>query len=79
LKPGGKLTWRAQVTGAMAGSLFLRSLERSDRIYMAMLARGYDGEVRSLPQASIRPAQWVVLAAGLTLLGFLVMLALVVY
>jgi cobalt/nickel transport system permease protein len=32
----------------MAGSLFLRSIERSERIYDAMVARGYDGEVRSL-------------------------------
>jgi cobalt/nickel transport system permease protein len=45
---GGSLLWRAQVTGGMAGSLFLRSIERSERIYDAMVARGYDGEVRSL-------------------------------
>jgi cobalt/nickel transport system permease protein len=32
----------------MAGGLFLRSIERSERIYDAMVARGYDGEVRSL-------------------------------
>ena len=30
----------------MAGSLFIRTLDRSERIYMAMLARGYDGEIR---------------------------------
>jgi cobalt/nickel transport system permease protein len=40
--------WRARVTGGMVGNLFLRSVERSERIYGAMLARGYDGEVRSL-------------------------------
>jgi cobalt/nickel transport system permease protein len=46
---GGRTTlWRAQVAGAMVGSLFLRSIERSERIYGAMVARGYDGEVRSL-------------------------------
>ena len=37
------LAWRARVTGRMAGSLLLRSLERSDRVYAAMLSRGYDG------------------------------------
>jgi cobalt/nickel transport system permease protein len=47
--------WRAQVTGGMAGSLFLRSIERSERIYAAMLARGYDGEVRSLRPPLLRP------------------------
>lgn len=38
------LAWRAQVTGGMAGSLLLRSIERSERVYVAMLARGYSGE-----------------------------------
>ncbi len=41
---GGSVLWRARVTGSMAGSLFLRSLERSERVYVAMQARGYDGE-----------------------------------
>jgi cobalt/nickel transport system permease protein len=68
LRPGGTILWRARVTGGMAGSLFLRSIERSDRIYNAMLARGYDGEVRSFPQPAIPTRDWVVLAAGLILL-----------
>lgn len=42
-RPGGSLAWRARVTGGMAGSLLLRSLERSERVYSAMLARGYNG------------------------------------
>ena len=45
---GGRLGWRARVTGAMAGNLFIRSLERSERVYQAMLSRGYDGEIRTL-------------------------------
>jgi cobalt/nickel transport system permease protein len=45
---GGSVFWRARVTGGMAGGLFLRSIERSERIYDAMVARGYDGEARSL-------------------------------
>ncbi len=44
-RPGGSMLWRARVTGNMAGSLFLRSLERSDRVYAAMLSRGYNGEL----------------------------------
>jgi cobalt/nickel transport system permease protein len=42
--PGGSIFWRGRVTGNMAGSLFLRSIERSERIYAAMLSRGYNGE-----------------------------------
>jgi cobalt/nickel transport system permease protein len=72
-KVGGSLAWRGRVTGGMAGNLFLRSLERSDRIYNAMLSRGYDGEVRALPQPAIAPSGWATLAVGLMLLGLLLM------
>ena len=67
-KTGGSVAWRARVTGGMAGNLFLRAFERSDRIYMAMLARGYDGEVRTLPLPAIRRVHWLVLVVGLALL-----------
>jgi len=53
-RAGRSVFWRARVTGGMAGSLFLRSVERSERIYDAMLARGYDGEVRSLRPPVLR-------------------------
>jgi cobalt/nickel transport system permease protein len=53
-KGGGSVFWRARVTGGMAGSLFLRSIERSERIYDAMVARGYDGEVRVLRARALR-------------------------
>ncbi len=73
-RAGGSVVWRARVTGGMAGNLFLRSLERSDRIYMAMLSRGYDGEVRGLPQPAVPPSSWAVLALGLALLGLLLLI-----
>ena len=72
---GGSLLWRARVTGGMAGTLFLRGYERSERIYNAMLARGYDGSIRSFP---VRPLSWpqrLALLAGLTLLLLLLALA----
>jgi cobalt/nickel transport system permease protein len=47
-RSGGSLAWRGKVTGGMAGSLFVRSLERGERIHAAMTARGYDGEIRTL-------------------------------
>lgn len=71
VKSGGNLTWRAHVTGGMAGSLFLRAFDRSDRIYMAMVSRGYDGEARALPLPEIQPIQWVILITSLGLLIFL--------
>jgi cobalt/nickel transport system permease protein len=72
---GGSVMWRARVTGGMAGSLFLRSLERSDRIYNAMLSRGYDGETRLLPHPGISPGGWLALGGGLAVLGALLAFA----
>ena len=68
LRTGGSMAWRAKVTGGMAASLFLRTYDRSERIYMAMLARGYDGKQRETIQHGIAPSQ---LALGIaTLAGF---------
>lgn len=47
---GGTLPWRIKVLGGMIGSLFIRSYERSERIYQAMLSRGYDGQWPALAQ-----------------------------
>ncbi|MGD2136594.1 MAG: cobalt ECF transporter T component CbiQ [Gemmatimonadales bacterium] len=46
-----ELRRRARVAGHMAGSLFLRSFERAERVGQAMVARGYDGTVRLLVSA----------------------------
>ncbi|MFO7170516.1 MAG: cobalt ECF transporter T component CbiQ, partial [Chloroflexota bacterium] len=60
---GGTLLWRARVAGNMAGQLFLRSYERSDRVYSAMLARGFTGTFRTLNQHVMRARDWWALAA----------------
>ena len=62
---GGTLGWRARVTGSMVGNLFLRGLARSERVYAAMLARGYDGEVRTLPLPRLSPSQRITLAISI--------------
>jgi len=61
---GGTLGWRARVTGNMVGSLFLRTYERSERVYAAMQARGYDGEPRFLWRRAWRATE-AVLVVGL--------------
>lgn len=71
VRPGGSWAWRARVTGGMAGNLFMRALERSDRIYMAMVSRGYDGEVRSTPLPALGTTHWTLLFAGLVFLVLL--------
>lgn len=72
-KTGGSIAWRARVTGGMAGNLLLRSFERGDRIYAAMAARGYDGEVRTFPLPALTARHWVMVGAGV-MLGVLVLL-----
>ncbi len=52
---GGNLAWRARVTGWMVGQLFLRSYERSERVYQAMAARGYRGQIRRLDPPPLSP------------------------
>jgi cobalt/nickel transport system permease protein len=71
---GGSLLWRARVTGAMAGTLFLRGYERSERIYNAMLARGYDGTSRSFPPKPLSTADWLLLLSALFVLSALLLL-----
>lgn len=70
-KVGGTLAWRARAAGGMAGSLFLRGLDRSDRIYSAMISRGFDGEIRSLRVPPLSGAARRVLWGGLTILALL--------
>jgi len=76
LKSRGSLVWRARVAGGMAGNLFLRAFERSDRIYVAMLSRGYDGEARSQPLPQISTSNWLTLAVSLVLLLLLLIFGL---
>jgi cobalt/nickel transport system permease protein len=66
--PGRTVWWRARVLGGMIGSLFVRSYERSERIYSAMLSRGFAGEVRSLHRFSWQARDtWVALAWAVAL------------
>ena len=72
------LSWQARVTGNMAGQLFLRSYERSDRVYNAMLARGYAGSLMTLNPHKLRARDWLLVITGISWLvlvqisGFLV-------
>ncbi|EKD88301.1 MAG: hypothetical protein ACD_34C00619G0001 [uncultured bacterium] len=63
----GTLAWRAGVTGKMVGNLLLRSLERSERVFAAMSARGYTGEpVYRSSRPFTRRDYWI-LASGIIL------------
>ena len=70
----GPAGWLRYASAAMIGSLYLRTLGRAERVYAAMVARGYKGE---LPiDSTLRPKERVALviaaafASGLTLASY---------
>ncbi len=66
-RPG--IIWQARTAGMMVGSLFLRSLDRSERVHAAMLSRGYDGELRVIKQPQMAVLDWIFLCTvGCTLM-----------
>jgi cobalt/nickel transport system permease protein len=67
-KAGGTVFWRARIVGGMVGSLFVRSLARSERVYQAMASRGYAGELRWLDKPKMRPMDVAWLVAMLLVL-----------
>ena len=79
--PGRAMWWRARVLGGMIGSLFIRSYERSERIFAAMLSRGFSGEVRTLTHLTWQARDtwvglaWLVALAAIAVLGRISVLA----
>lgn len=58
LRSGGRRSLRLGVYGSLIGNLLLRSLDRAERVYRAMVARGFDGAVRVLRRSSFRWSDW---------------------
>lgn len=67
-RSGGGVFWRARVAGNMAGQLFLRSYERSDRIYNAMLSRGYTGHLYTLNAHEMKSRDYFVTAFAIAII-----------
>ncbi|MFZ0546953.1 MAG: cobalt ECF transporter T component CbiQ [Candidatus Promineifilaceae bacterium] len=68
-KSGGSILWRGKVAGRMAGSLMLRSFERSERIYNAMTSRGFQGTLRTLSRPGMNSADYAAFVVGILFLG----------
>jgi cobalt/nickel transport system permease protein len=73
-RSGGGVLWRAHIAGNMAGQLFLRSYERSDRVYNAMLSRGYKGELMTIHSHHYHSVDWF---AGLLSFAALILMQVV--
>jgi len=52
---GGRRWWQIRTVGNMIGTLFIRAYERGERVYAAMVARGFDGRSRTLKRLEFKP------------------------
>jgi cobalt/nickel transport system permease protein len=50
--------WQAKAVGATAGTLFVRSYERGERVLLAMESRGWTGTMPTTAEDDARPAMW---------------------
>ena len=67
----GSNRWHRLVVGNIMGSLFIRTYERGERVYQAMLARGYQGipSVEKVPKGGRRDIVALSLTVIVALLG----------
>ncbi|HJW60098.1 MAG TPA: cobalt ECF transporter T component CbiQ [Actinomycetota bacterium] len=51
--------WQARAVAATAGTLFIRSYERGERVYLAMVSRGWSGSMPVLQDMAATRGQWL--------------------
>ena len=54
--------WQVKAFAVSIGALFLRAFERGERVYLAMLSRGYTGRLPAPEGSGATAAQWAVSA-----------------
>jgi cobalt/nickel transport system permease protein len=70
-----RFLWQAGATARGVGALFIRSYERGERVHLAMLSRGWTGDMPRLTDAVTTRRHWVLglapvaVAAALALTG----------
>ena len=67
--------WQARAVAASAGTLFVRSYERGERVHLAMCARGYGGTMPVLHHHRAEPHAWRVAPRSCRLAAIVVMVA----
>jgi cobalt/nickel transport system permease protein len=65
---GGKWFWQSRTIGHMVGTLFLRSFHRGERVYLAMLSRGYHGTMPETAAGKFGSDEMLFLSLSLLLL-----------
>ena len=65
---GLSVSQKARVTGNMVGQLFIRSIERSERVYNAMVARGYRDQFLTINPHTLTRTDWFTIMTWLILI-----------
>lgn len=55
----GRWLWQARAVAVSAGTLFIRSYERGERVYLAMASRGYSGTLPVLSDDTGETRHWI--------------------
>lgn len=63
LRSAGRRALRLRTYGALIGQLLIRSVSRAERVYRAMLARGFNGKILLMRQPQMRGADVLFLLA----------------
>jgi cobalt/nickel transport system permease protein len=58
-----RFLWQVKALAVGLGALFLRAYERGERVYLAMMSRGYTGRLPAPEGSGATAAQWVTSAA----------------
>jgi cobalt/nickel transport system permease protein len=66
----GKSLFQVKTLGRMLGQLFLRTYERGERVYLGMVARGFQGLPRTLNPSKMRRTDYVFLSIFLSVTAF---------
>ena len=61
LRSYGLGTIHLRVYGSLVGHFLLRSMARAERVYRAMLSRGFCGEITIMQRTALRPMDWAFL------------------
>jgi cobalt/nickel transport system permease protein len=65
LRADGNRSLRLHVYASLIGNLLLRSMDRAESVYRAMVARGFDGEIRVMRRSTFRWSDWAFVCGSL--------------
>jgi cobalt/nickel transport system permease protein len=54
-----RVLWQVRALASSAGTLFIRSYERGERVHLAMMSRGYSGTMPELAAVAASPKDWL--------------------